>query len=592
MKTVFTIPYYFTSLLLFCITTVNAQDILWEKSYGGKHADYLSDAIPTPDYGFILAGSSVSKKTGTKNEDNRGDLDYWVWKMDEKGNQDWQKSIGGSGQDRLISLVLTRDGGYLLAGNSDSSPSPSKGGEKKGRRIGGVDFWIVKLNAKGGEEWQKTLGGKGQDELSCIVKTRDGGYIIGGSSSSESSPNPSKGGESSPDTGKDTEVIVKTSAYFGNMDYWVIRMDGEGTILWQKSFGGIYNDELNSIALTDDGGFLLGGSSNSPVYSSPNLSEGGGHAGGKQDACIGLDDYWIIKLDKDGEEEWQKVIGGSGDDQLQDVHQTQDGNYLLAGYTNSDTGDDKKSSNEDGTDFWLVKLDKMQTVVWQETYNIGKVDVLTSLVENNDGSLLLGGYAQGEVVKKKQLKNGKTLKQVQGKGRDADANSALVKGTGDYVALKINAKGEEVWRREVGSDGLDVLKKVVETRDGGYLMAGTSSPSPSKGVENKSSGDRSSGIGRQDFWVVKLKDKQKPKEDKKVIEAFPNPTRQYTNVIVNHEFETGTATVFDIMGRQLQQFDITDRTVAVDLGNQPEGVYIIEIATNVEKNSVKIVKGN
>jgi hypothetical protein len=603
MKTVFTIPYYFTSLLLFCITTVNAQDILWEKSYGGKHAEYLFDAVATPDYGFILAGSSVSKKTGTKNEDNQGDLDYWVWKMDEKGNQDWQKSLGGSGQDRLKSVVLTRDGGYLLAGSSDSSPITSKEGEskgdKKGKRIGNVDFWIVKLNAKGGEEWQKTLGGKGHDELNCIVKTKDGGYIIGGSSSSESSPNPSKGGEYPPDAGKDTEVIVKTSAYFGNMDYWVIRMDGEGTILWQKSFGGIYNDELRSIALTDDGGFLLGGSSNSPVYSSPNLSEGGGHAGGKQDACIGLDDYWIIKLDKDGEEEWQKVIGGSGDDQLQDVHQTQDGNYLLAGYTNSDTGDDKKGSNEDGTDFWLLKLDKTQVIVWQETYNIGKVDVLTSLVENNDGSLLLGGYAQGEILprplQKRGGSGGKNASTALGKtkkGTNAETSPALKKGTGDYVALKLNAKGEELWRREVGSAGNDVLKKVFETRDGGYLMAGTSSTSSSKGGGQKTSGDRSSGIGRQDFWVVKLKDKQKPKEDKKVIEAFPNPTRQYTNVIVNHEFETGTATVFDIMGRQLQQFDITDRTVAVDLGNQPEGVYIIEIATNVEKNSVKIIKGN
>jgi len=80
-----------------CSALTFAQDILWEKSYGGKHADYLFDVIPTPDYGFILAGSSLSKKTGNKTDDNRGDLDYWVWKMDEKGDLDWQKSMGGSG---------------------------------------------------------------------------------------------------------------------------------------------------------------------------------------------------------------------------------------------------------------------------------------------------------------------------------------------------------------------------------------------------------------------------------------------------------------------------------------------------------------
>ena len=102
-------------MLFLTITPAIAQDIQWEKSYGGKHADYLFDVIPTPDYGFILAGSSLSKKTGNKTEDNRGDLDYWVWKMDEKGDLDWQKTFGGSGQDKLRCVLLTNDGGFLLA---------------------------------------------------------------------------------------------------------------------------------------------------------------------------------------------------------------------------------------------------------------------------------------------------------------------------------------------------------------------------------------------------------------------------------------------------------------------------------------------
>ena len=116
-------------LLLSTFQRIHAQDILWEKSYGGKHAEYLFDVIPTPDYGFILAGSSLSKKTGNKTEDNRGDLDYWVWKMDEKGDLDWQKSLGGSGQDLLKAVVLTNEGGFLLAGSS--LPNPSKGGAYK-----------------------------------------------------------------------------------------------------------------------------------------------------------------------------------------------------------------------------------------------------------------------------------------------------------------------------------------------------------------------------------------------------------------------------------------------------------------------------
>jgi hypothetical protein len=101
------------TLLSFC---AYSQDILWEKSYGGKHADYLFDAQPTADYGFILAGSSLSEKTGNKTEAGRGDLDYWVWKMDEKGDLDWQKSFGGSGMDMLHSIKLTNDGGFIFGG--------------------------------------------------------------------------------------------------------------------------------------------------------------------------------------------------------------------------------------------------------------------------------------------------------------------------------------------------------------------------------------------------------------------------------------------------------------------------------------------
>ena len=555
--------YLTTCAILLCgYCKLNAQDILWEKSYGGKHADYLFDVIPTPDYGFILVGSSLSKKTGNKTEDNLGDLDYWVWKMDEKGELDWQKSFGGSGQDMLRSVLLTNDGGFLLAGSSQSE----EGLDKKGKSRGDSDFWIIKLNAKGGEEWQKTIGGSGQDELNGILRTRDGGFILAGSSSSE------KSGE-------------KTSENFGGFDYWVLKIDTKGEIVWQNSFGGIYNDELRSIALTQDGGYILGGSSNSPA--SPSPSKGGESYGNKTESCLGQADYWIVKLDDKGKEQWQKVIGGTGDDQLYVIHQTSTGNYILGGNSNSESGEGKSKGNESGTDFWVVSLDVTQQILWQETYNIAKVDVLTSLVENDDHTILLGGYAQGEVVKRDKgkvisRKGGETLNQVQGK---------MKKGTADYVAIKINDKGEELWRKNVGSDGEDILKKVIETRDGGYLMAGTSlTPALSKGEGVKISGDRNSGVGSNDFWVVKLKDKQKPKVDKKPVEAIPNPATNYTNVIVGYDYTKGTATLVDIAGHMLQTFAITERTIPINLEGLPEGIYIVNIRTDVQNSGVKVIK--
>ncbi len=532
---------FFGPLVLWCFSGnmfLFSQDILWEKSIGGKHADYLFDAVATADYGYILAGSSLSGKTGKKTDDNQGDLDYWLWKMDEKGDPEWQKSYGGKGTDLLKSIALTNDGGYILAGSSNSA----RGGDKKEASFGGDDFWIIKLDARGNEQWQRTLGGKGQEQLHSIKQTTDGGYIIGGASGSDAIP----AEQSVPH-----RQYAKNQHSFGNLDYWIVKLDRKGEIEWQSSFGGRFADIVRSIEQTGDGGYIVGGYSNSP------------ESGNKTEKNYGLGDYWVIKLDKDGKQEWQKVYGGEGDDQLYAIHQTRDGHYLLAGNSYSGTSGNKNAANGKGSDIWLVKIDPAGEIRWQKTIDIGKADYLTSLVENDDQSLLLGCYARSEVY-------GTTKKDRE--------------NINDYVAVKVDQAGEEIWRKTIGSGGEDVLKKAIPLRDGSYLMAGTS--------KGKASGDKKAPVGKNDFWVVKLKDKDKPDEDKLAIEAFPNPTAQYTNVIIGYEYETGTCSVFDLGGRQLQSFAIAkERTVPVDLDGLPEGIYVIEIRTNVQKDGVKVIKG-
>ncbi len=524
---------------LFVITSgVYAQHIDWEKSFGGKHSEYLFDAQPTADYGFILAGSSLSKKSGNKTEDNAGNLDYWVWKMDEGGDMDWQKSFGGSGIDMLYSVRNTRDGGFILGGTSNSEKSLQKKDSCRGKD----DFWIIKLNAKGQEEWQKTIGGAGQEQLKVIVPTTDGGYLVGGSSASEVSELVKQG---KPDP------YGKWEKNRGNMDLWIIKLDAEGNVKWQKTLGGRYADVLESMEQTTDGGFIVGAYTNSPA--SHDKPEGGYGAG----------DYWLLKLDKDGNTQWQKVFGGEADDHLYVVKQLKDKGYLLGGSSASGTSGNKQKTNRKGTDIWLIRLDEAGDELWQETYNTGEADMLLSLHENNDGSLLLGGYTHSEVTAK-------------AKSDRQDIN--------DYIAIKTDAKGEEKWRRSIGSDGDDILRKMIETRDGGYIMAGTSN--------GKISRNRNSGKGGNDFWVVKLKDNDKKKDGEKrtMLEAMPNPVQQYTNVIVGYEFTSGTASVYDLSGRQLQSFPVTDRTIPVDLGPYPEGMYIIEVKTNAGTDSVKVLK--
>lgn len=545
----------YLSLLILGSACTYSQDILWEKSYGGKHADYLFDAMPTADYGFILAGSSLSDKTGNKTEDNHGDLDYWIWKMDEKGDLDWQKSYGGSGFDLLQSIKNTRDGGFILAGTSNSS----EGFQKKEPCKGLADFWVIKLDARGEEQWQRTIGGNGQDELLCVFQVKDGGYILGGSSGSNPIANNKLNEKTNAVTGED--LFSKSEKSRGNMDYWIIKLNKEGTIEWQKTFGGQYADLLRSMQQTSDNGYILAGYSNSPV------------SGDKTDGNKGAGDYWVIKINEAGTIEWQQTYGADGDDQPYIIYQTKDEGYIIGGNSNSRNPLTPLGGIvNNGTDYWVLKLDHDGEVIWSKTYDFGKVDILTSMVVNNDQSYLIGGYAKTEA--KRSLVNDMAKKAGVAKEQD---------GINDYIALKIDEYGEEIWNKTVGSNGEDILRKLFETRDGGYLMAGTSNSNSSK--------DKNSAIGSNDFWVVKLKDKTKAEKVKATMEAIPNPAGPFTNIIIDHDFKEGTATVIDIMGHTLQHFTISDRTVPIDLGNYSQGVYLVKIKTNVKTETVKVIKG-
>lgn len=535
-------PLVFSLLLI--TTSSNAQDILWEKSYGGKHAEYLFDAQPTADYGFILAGSSISGKTGNKEDANKGDLDYWIWKMNEKGDLDWQKSFGGSGVDLLQSIRLTSDGGYVLAGISDSR----KGLDKHEDTKGNDDFWVIKLNAKGNELWQKTIGGSGQEKLHSITLTADGGYLLGGSSASYKTRNNSDG---------TTDLFGKSENTRGNLDYWVVKLKKDGTIEWQKTLGGKYADELKSVTVLANGNYLIGGTSNSPI------------SGDKTEDNLGLNDYWLLQLDTTGNVVWQKSLGGDLDDNLFTLTATNDGGFIVGGNSNSATSNTKTKGSQKGSDFWIIKFDKEANMLWQENYNYGERDVLTSIIENEDGTFLIGGYAQSEVNSNSSLVS---------KMKKGDKD-----GINDYIALKISSKGEEIWTQTFGSKGEEVMKKMLETRDGGYLLTGTSNGKVSK--------DKNNAIGGNDFWVVKLKDKTKPEKEKLPIEAFPNPALTYTNVIIGFDYTYGTANVYDLNGRQLQSHKLDgNRTLPIEMSSYPTGIYIVEIVTDKEKNSIKIIK--
>lgn len=531
IQTLFVRKTSFSILSLLLFSSIYSQDIEWQQVIGGAHSEYLYDLKATPDYGFLLVGSSYSDNSGNKTEKGKGDLDYFLWKMNEKGHLEWQKSFGGSGMDYLYSASLTKEGGYILGGSSDSPISE----DKTHKGYGNMDFWILKLDPIGEIEWQITIGGMGNDHLQSIQQTADGGYIVGGSS------------DSSPIYEDGNLVGDKKNKSFGSFDYWVIKLDANGEIEWEKTFGGIFSDQLKDIRITEQG-YIIAGTSNSPI------------SGNKSTSHLGGNDFWIIQLDNQGNELWQKTYGGEGDENFAQIIRTENG-YLLGGSSNSDTSENKKAGSINGTDFWVIEIDDVGEILWDNAYDVGKWDMLVSLVQINENEYFLGGFASSETL-----------------GRKADS-----KGINDYVGISINKRGELLWTKTLGGNATDQLKGLVQTRDGGYLFAGNS--------DSKKSADKDrASIGGNDFWVIKLKNKEKVAEKRALVEVYPNPTTQFVNIVIGEEFSKAEVQVFDMTGRKLQERDLNYQSTPIDLQGYGPGVYIFKITIDGIVNDVKVIK--
>jgi predicted secreted protein len=291
-------------------------NIVWDRTYGGSEDDFLWSILQTNDGGYAVAGWTNSKGAGGE--------DFWVIKLDKQGNIVWDRTYGGSEDDFLWSILQTNDGGYAVAGNT-----ASKG-------AGGEDFWVIKLDKQGNIVWDRTYGGSSYDIVNSLIQTTDGGYAIAGDTASKGA---------------------------GKVDTWVIKLDKQGNIVWDRTYGGSEDDFLWSLIQTIDGG-----------YAGAGVTESKG-AGGE--------DLWVIKLDKQGNIVWDRTYGGSQDDFTNALIQTIDGGYAGAGVT--------ESKGAGGEDFWVIKLDKQGNIVWDRTYGGRGNDRAYSMIQTTDGGYAIAG---------------------------------------------------------------------------------------------------------------------------------------------------------------------------------------------------------
>ncbi len=471
-----------------CYMPIDKPEIEWELSLGGSGADVANSIIQTSDGGYTIAGYSNSINGDRTSQ--YSNHDYWIVRINSKGKLVWEKSYGGSGLDFPYSIIQTNDKGYAIAGYSSSDDIDVTNSKGKS------DYWIVKLTPDGELEWEKSFGGSNDDVANSIIQTSDNGYLIAGYSLSY-----------------DGDITNPK----GNTDYWIIKLSANGELDWEKSFGGTWNDAAQTIIQLADSGFAVIGYSSSINGDITNPK--------------GNSDIWIIKLTPDGELEWEKSLGGSGIDIGYSVVQTKDKGFAIAGSTNSIVGNDSKPKG--GINYYVAKLSSNSDIVWEKSFGGNNIDVANSIIQAYDNSFVVSGYSNSS-------------------GKDITES----KGNNDYWVIRLSEKGELEWEKSLGGFANEYSGSIIQSNDCGFIVAGNSS---------SSEGDVISPKGSNDYWLVKLSSSSSRShqfdysddlftiyKNSIYFYVYNNNQSNSANAVVILEEDTEiTIEVFDVLGRRI-----------------------------------------
>lgn len=322
----------------------------------------------------------------------------------------WQKAFGGTAFEYGMDVQQTNDGGYVMAGFATSA-----NGDLTVNK-GGRDFWVVKTDASRTIQWQISLGGSNDDAASMVKQTIDGGFIVCGTTSSA-----------------DGDV---TGYHGGGSDYWVVKLSSTGTVLWKKTIGGTGDDIATSLDTEPTQTYLIAG-----LTSSNDGDVSGNH---------GNYDVFVVRLDNNGNIIYQQCFGGTGSDADPKIKGTFDGGFMFVASTSSSDGD--VSINHGAYDYWLVRVNNQNYITMNRTYGGLVDDQPYDVIQTMDGGYAIAGSANSN----------------DGDVTGHHGNTGIF----DWWVVKLNANGSIQWQQSYGGSSLDVAHAILQTADGGYLVAG------------------------------------------------------------------------------------------------------------------------
>ncbi len=422
-------------VFLFLLPTLAFSQIAFShRFFGGAAFDFGKKVLLMPDGSLVMAGDVQS--TEGLGSGNMGKSDVVIFRFATQGIRFWQLRLGGSGTDELTDFVATRDGGFLMTGVTDSGDGTISFAN------GRMDAWVAKISADGQLIWSKTFGGYGDDRLNCVLETSDGRILVGGESGSN-------------------EGDMRSSRH-GGLDSWLAKLDANGSMIWERHYGGSRNDNISKLLELPSGEYLA-------IHASDSYD-------GDVKANMGKKDVWVTRLNDFGEITWQANFGGEDNDEAHDATLAANGDLVLAGTTFSTTG---HISGQKGLgDFWVCRISPTGEVQWSRNLGGEKPDGANAIKPTPDGGFVVCGIT----------------KSISG---DIKGN----RGYFDGWVIKVDSVGKLLWTRALGSEAKDALNDIAVLPKGGFLLAGSS--------ELSSGGSPLPGHkGASDFWLCNLGDPQ------------------------------------------------------------------------------------